>query len=177
MPPPLVPLRGRQGGMWRGIRGGTRALGTSHPPGLPPRSDLDTACFPTPLTQRLKKMNCEWGLETECPNGKGGVQGGGREIEEERVKRSELKKEERDSKEEREREEEKRKDRKEKKQKMSPTPNRADVGACQHHDRRSTSAGSPKAQRPESRGECHDPQCARQQQRPQKTAPQNGVRS
>ena len=175
----LVGLDPSLGATLGSTTGASFALVSAHPPGLPQQGVLDTACFPTPLTQRLKRLNCEWGLETECPNGKGGVQGGGRESEEERVKRSELKREERDSKEEgdskeeREKEEEEeRKDRKEKKQQMSPPPNRADVGAWQHHDRRGTSAGSrKKPQRAEGHGEHHDPQGARQQQQHDNCAP------
>lgn len=168
LPEGLAAIVGSRAGRGAGTQPGTLALERPHPPGLPLVGSWRALRFPTPLTQRLKKLKCEWGLETECPNGKGGVQGGGRESEEERVKRSELKKEERDSKEEREREEE-RKDRKEKKQQMSPPPYRADVGAWQHHDRRGTSAGSQQPQRPESRGENHDPQAARQQ--PDDSAP------
>ena len=184
MMPPALPLLvtprgGRHGGMSRGRHGGRRTLGNTHPPGLPQQGAVDTVCFPTPLTQRLKKLNCEWGLETRCPSGKGGVQGGGRESDEERVKRSELKNERRDSEEERgsegnrkREEEEERKDRKEKKQQMSPSPNRVDVGAWQHHDRRGTWAGSrKKPQRPEGHGGHHDPQGARQQQQPDNSAP------
>ena len=170
MSPPMVPAGDMRGDIVSTIGGDTCALGSAHPPGLPQRGAVDTVCFPTPLTQRLKRLSCEWGLETRCPSGNGGVQGGGREREEEGLKRSELKKEEGDSKEEREREEE-RKDRKEEKQQMSPPPNRADVGAWQHHDRRDTSAGSQQPQRPESRGENHDPQAARQQQQPDEGAP------
>ena len=165
--PPMVPAGDSSGDMQRNIGGDTCALGSAHPPGLPTPGGVDTVCFPTPLTQRLKKQNCEWGRETRCPSGKRGVQGVGRESEEEGLKRSELKKEEGDSEEgrgERE-EEEERKVRKEKKQQMSPPPYRADVGAWRHPNRRGTSAGSrKKPQRPEGHGERQGPQGARQQQ-------------
>ena len=148
------------------------SLGNAHPPGLPHGEALDTVCFPTPLTQRLKKLSCEWGRETRCPSGNGGVQGGGQKSDEGREKKGELKKEkERDSEKRREGErEEEGKDRKEEKQQMSPPPNRADVGAWQHHNRHGASTGSRKPQRPGSRGGL-DPQGARQQQQHDDSAP------
>lgn len=83
----------------------------------PPKSP---ARFPTPLTQRLKNIQCEWGLESLGEGGISGAPEGGegeKKREEERKsgeRREEQKSEKREEKEERE-EKEKKKKKKEKK--------------------------------------------------------------
>ena len=79
LPGGLAAVPGTLAGRGAGTQSGTCFLERPLPTGLPLVASSSTLRFPTPLTQRLKKHKCEWGLETQSVNPKGGAQWGGGE--------------------------------------------------------------------------------------------------